>query len=593
MLQMIWVCILCRKKQELLIKTGQWIHSSMASRLQQLEAETPLETPTTLIGGVFDKKPRLERTFSAEKENQLYMHTYHTRRGSLGLPSRQPSQEKALRRQYSHDAAPSCSTWSDRRFVSEADRRLLPVVPPPSTTGSSHQYMQRAMPEVPDRGRRMKPATESELALTIVESGIGSDTAGSGKKLPRQGSRDLSRVENLGWSSMESGTGTMPPGMVTGYESGPERGTGRRLLTHQNLSLGAAPSGLSQSFAASGSAMMPLDQHGVQPYATLTYPSSNVKRQLFSSNGGARSRSSGLLDPSSARLAAASRREAFLRNESLSSDQSEHVAQPPRPHRTRVKREKLRQQFSLSSSEEELRSTPEFAEDDFYYQSLGEQSGLKCQKSLKREEILDAKIKRFLAVSKCARELPLESRRVEIETRRSCISRTARCDAKASKACSSCLAARKAHLQTSDSVRQFAVAHLSICRCILYFWLAHFPSRLVSSPSHGLSFCPPPPPPNPRNPSTPSTSTSFCSHLFRSETRTPRTARTHLRAPRLVLVLTCLVFSFSTHAIIDIISVICRPLVIVICIASSSTLVALPCITLHNTAAPHHLEALH
>lgn len=49
--QMIWVCILCRKKQELLIKTGQWIHSSMASRLRQLEAEPPDdETDWYLLG---------------------------------------------------------------------------------------------------------------------------------------------------------------------------------------------------------------------------------------------------------------------------------------------------------------------------------------------------------------------------------------------------------------------------------------------------------------------------------------------------------------------------------------------------------------
>lgn len=442
---MIWVCILCRKKQELLVKTGQWIYSSMATRLQQLEAETPLETPTLS----FDKKPRLERAFSAEKENQLYSHVnaYQERRGSLELPARPAGKGHPLFRQYSHDAAHtsqrgSGSIWSehdhDQSSRMAGDFRdirshLLPTVPL-----QAKPYMQRMMPGVPGDQSRMtnKPPTESELTLAAVESGIGSDTAGSGihKKLPRQGSRELTRVENLNWSSMESGNGTQ-----IGYESGPERSSAsavRRQLPHQH-SLGAqmphlTSSGSGHGFITAGpsttsvpcellemSTCRDRDRDSQSAYhydATVSAVSgglqyahpSTVRRQLFSSNS-ARSRSS-LLDPNSARLVGR-RRDSFVRNDSLSSDQSENVSQPaPRPHHrtTRVRREKIRQQFSLSSSEEELRSTPEFAEDDFYYQSLGEQSGLKCQKSLKREEILDAKIKRFLAVSNSP-SLPLSS----------------------------------------------------------------------------------------------------------------------------------------------------------------------------------------
>ncbi|XP_078665484.1 regulating synaptic membrane exocytosis protein 2-like isoform X11 [Branchiostoma floridae x Branchiostoma belcheri] len=55
------------------------------------------------------------------------------------------------------------------------------------------------------------------------------------------------------------------------------------------------------------------------------------------------------------------RDETMLRNDSLSSDQSEHVSRPPppKPHKHRKnKRDRARQQ-SLSSSEEEIRSTPE------------------------------------------------------------------------------------------------------------------------------------------------------------------------------------------------------------------------------------------
>ncbi|KAK2719048.1 regulating synaptic membrane exocytosis protein 1-like isoform X2 [Artemia franciscana] len=73
--KIIWVCILCRKKQELLIKTGQWIHTAGSLRGPDSEAGsnagTPVSTPTpSLIG---DKRPRLERTTSSEKENNKPM----------------------------------------------------------------------------------------------------------------------------------------------------------------------------------------------------------------------------------------------------------------------------------------------------------------------------------------------------------------------------------------------------------------------------------------------------------------------------------------------------------------------------------------
>ncbi|XP_032529499.2 regulating synaptic membrane exocytosis protein 2 isoform X8 [Danaus plexippus] len=87
--KVIWVCILCRKKQELLSKTGQWIHKSAGqdSMLWRMESDMrglPPQVETSL-----DKRPKLERAHSAaEKENQPLQ-----RSGS------------ALRRQYSQQEA--------------------------------------------------------------------------------------------------------------------------------------------------------------------------------------------------------------------------------------------------------------------------------------------------------------------------------------------------------------------------------------------------------------------------------------------------------------------------------------------------------
>ncbi|XP_071804300.1 regulating synaptic membrane exocytosis protein 2-like isoform X2 [Asterias amurensis] len=71
------------------------------------------------------------------------------------------------------------------------------------------------------------------------------------------------------------------------------------------------------------------------------------------------------LDPSSAAMKANkqetrnNKADSMIRNDSLSSDQSECVRPPPpKPHKTKISRK--RRQFSLSSSEEEIRSTPEY-----------------------------------------------------------------------------------------------------------------------------------------------------------------------------------------------------------------------------------------
>ncbi|XP_057663299.1 regulating synaptic membrane exocytosis protein 2 isoform X3 [Diorhabda carinulata] len=85
--KVVWICILCRKKQELLSKTGQWMFGGP-------NAETDLPQ---LQQAPSDKRPKLERAHSAaEKENQPLQ-----RSGSV------------LRRQYSEQEprAPSCERY--------------------------------------------------------------------------------------------------------------------------------------------------------------------------------------------------------------------------------------------------------------------------------------------------------------------------------------------------------------------------------------------------------------------------------------------------------------------------------------------------
>ncbi|CAH2989996.1 unnamed protein product [Chilo suppressalis] len=83
--KVIWVCILCRKKQELLSKTGQWIHKSTGQDSMLWRMENDLRGLPLQVEASLDKRPKLERAHSAaEKENHPLQ-----RSGS------------ALRRQYS------------------------------------------------------------------------------------------------------------------------------------------------------------------------------------------------------------------------------------------------------------------------------------------------------------------------------------------------------------------------------------------------------------------------------------------------------------------------------------------------------------
>ncbi|CAG4925399.1 unnamed protein product [Colias eurytheme] len=87
--KVIWVCILCRKKQELLSKTGQWIHKSAGQDSMLWRMESDMRNLPPQVDATLDKRPKLERAHSAaEKENQPLQ-----RSGS------------ALRRQYSQQEA--------------------------------------------------------------------------------------------------------------------------------------------------------------------------------------------------------------------------------------------------------------------------------------------------------------------------------------------------------------------------------------------------------------------------------------------------------------------------------------------------------
>lgn len=118
------MCILCRKKQELLSKTGQWINKGMATGdaiMRRIEADLhhQSEDITPTLTTPIDKRPKLERAHSAaEKENVPLV-----RSGS------------GLRRQYSQQEQ---STTSGRR-MSASDSGVDVISPSQRHTGRARE----------------------------------------------------------------------------------------------------------------------------------------------------------------------------------------------------------------------------------------------------------------------------------------------------------------------------------------------------------------------------------------------------------------------------------------------------------------------
>ncbi|VVC30126.1 Hypothetical protein CINCED_3A025389 [Cinara cedri] len=95
--KVIWVCILCRKKQELLSKSGEWINHGMAiGSSGDSSRRSEVSSPCMMV--MSDKRPKLERAHSAaEKENVLQRSNSLLRRQySQQEPSSRKDQEHGV-----------------------------------------------------------------------------------------------------------------------------------------------------------------------------------------------------------------------------------------------------------------------------------------------------------------------------------------------------------------------------------------------------------------------------------------------------------------------------------------------------------------
>lgn len=386
-------------------------------RFRELESELDGDSTTSRIPSN-EKKPRLDYIFSGSSRpynGQCEVPYPLARRSSLGLTNR-PQSEREIRRKYSHDAAVSAEHdvpgrdasygWYDDSATSYGDEKLggervLPLPPSGSTAGG------RLMPQTPSTSNVLRSSSMVEpdhQQLDVVDS---SGLTTLVRPLSMQGHAGIGNPSPLPLDDQSSWLAS------TNIIDSSNRPSSHH-YSAQPKQLPLVPyTSASNRSKESIVTSVPSDPHDNSGgYASRSYTSNGYHSQQThhpSSHHTSISKGSSHYDPTFS-TASDSRlrgppvpvRSAFdlLRNDSLSSDHSESYHGSPlhRPvHRTRSKGKKLEYQFSLSSSDEEIRSSlhfsgesyPESFHDDFH----------KCRRNLKREEILDAKIKKFLAVS--------------------------------------------------------------------------------------------------------------------------------------------------------------------------------------------------
>ncbi|XP_043194210.1 regulating synaptic membrane exocytosis protein 2-like isoform X3 [Amphibalanus amphitrite] len=149
--KVIWVCILCRKKQELLIKTGKWIQGGMGShsddirRRMEADLRSEAATPTSEAER---GRMGLHRTSSLQGREL-------SRAGSL--------QGRELRRQYSHDRPPpepSRAAAGSSAAAAAAAAAAVRGRPGGERASSACGYTRRLLPESADELRPLYPSDE-------------------------------------------------------------------------------------------------------------------------------------------------------------------------------------------------------------------------------------------------------------------------------------------------------------------------------------------------------------------------------------------------------------------------------------------------
>lgn len=334
------MCILCRKKQELLIKTGQWLHSGMAAKQRAIEAGE--ESPTARNGA--DKRPKLERAHSEGKENvtQGPFARGMSRRNSLQQIHRANSQRE-LRRQYSQEREPPKPDDTSRLGPDRSPPDAKRVRGPDVSSRDNFSRLrgnERGM-EYIDTNRQKERYPEPSDHRHGKDTSLDKDvTWKNDHQRSREGYEDRRyTIRDQQWLSQEDERTAHSDSAAFTRRISQESLRDHSDRSHR-INYGAEDWKESRK--------RDYEVHSDDTRLRL-HPIDDRRNHLepgYASDGRARAHNN------------RKKVESVVRNDSLSSDQSESVRPPPpKPHKNKRGR-KLRQK-SLSSSDDEIRSTPE------------------------------------------------------------------------------------------------------------------------------------------------------------------------------------------------------------------------------------------
>ncbi|GIX69836.1 regulating synaptic membrane exocytosis protein 2 [Caerostris darwini] len=360
----IWVCIVCRKKQELLIKTGKWVQSGMAAKHREFEGGD-------IMSPITEKKPKLERAHSEGKENVDSRYSLGmSRRGSLQQIHRTNSQRE-LRRQFSQERdSTKQDPHADNSRYSDRNRPLNERSPPGEVKrvrpadvtsresfshlhgnsslesrgryeGSSDPSYDRRKDHYPvsepmdhhqryskeymsDKEAPWKDGQKSREAFQGADRRTGRDQQWLSQEEDRKVRSDSSIVRRISQESLRDHADRPHRDSRMHYGGGDEWKDAPRKREYDVHSSGDDPRMRIHTVRSSDDRR----NHLEPGYESRGRGHNNRKKM-----------------------------ESVVRNDSLSSDQSESVRPPPpKPHKN--KRGKKLRQRSVSSSEDDLQSTP-------------------------------------------------------------------------------------------------------------------------------------------------------------------------------------------------------------------------------------------
>ncbi|NP_001335417.1 regulating synaptic membrane exocytosis protein 2 isoform i [Homo sapiens] len=398
-----WVCNLCRKQQEILTKSGAWFYNSGSN--------TPQQPDQKVLRGLRNEEAPQEKKPKLHEQTQ-----FQGPSGDLSVPAVEKSRSHGLTRQHSikngsgvkhHIASdiasdrkrsPSVSRDQNRRYDQREEREEY------SQYATSDTAMPRSPSDYADRRSQHEPQFyEDSDHLSYRDSNRRSHRHSKeyivdDEDVESRDEYERQRREEEYQSRYRSDPNLARyPVKPQPYEEQmrihAEVSRARHERRHSDVSLANAdledsrismlrmdrPS-RQRSISERRAAMENQRSYSMERTREAQGPSSYAQRTTNHSPPTPRRsplpidrpdlrrtdslRKQHHLDPSSAvRKTKREKMETMLRNDSLSSDQSESVRPPPpKPHKSK-KGGKMRQ-ISLSSSEEELASTPEYTSCD-------------------------------------------------------------------------------------------------------------------------------------------------------------------------------------------------------------------------------------